>query len=89
MKRKQKTRYWCTGVELIESTMLVKTKEGVKEVGRVRVRRCREQATVIAQVALPVGMKELCDDCLKRYRKAKIVTRTLVDLAAPHKEPKR
>lgn len=88
MKRKQKRRYACTGIELVTYDNIVLLKAGPQNQGRVRVRRCRNDATVIAEVALPCKMKELCDDCLKRYRKMKIVTRTLVDLAVPHREPK-
>ena len=64
-KRKVKQRYACQGVMLDDNGM---------------VKLCREDATVIAQVNLYCGMKDLCDECLQRYRHARIVTRVLVEL---------
>jgi len=68
VKRPAKRRFACEGVTLVD----------VGE--RARVQLCRADATVIAQVTLPCAMKDLCDECLKRYRKLGIVTRVLVDL---------
>lgn len=85
-KRKVKQRYRCTGHELVQTWSLAKRvvdgEVELVEIEGVQLTSCMADATVIAQVALPSLMKELCDVCLKRYRKLKIVTRVLVELHA-------
>lgn len=73
----------CTGAELVSTTMLVKQKGEVVEVEWVQVKLCHSDATMIAQVRLPCGSKELCDACFERYTARGIATRILVDLAVP------
>lgn len=78
-KRTVKRRYRCTGHELIQTWSIVKRfvdgEVTLVEVEGVQLKSCAVDATVIAQVALPCLMKELCADCLKRYRKLAIVQR--------------
>ncbi len=91
MKRKPRTRHRCTGHELIQTWRLVKVavKGEVRliEVEGVELKSCYDDATVIAQVSLPCGMKDLCDQCVKRYQELNIVTRVLVELRALEKQP--
>jgi 3-deoxy-D-arabino-heptulosonate 7-phosphate (DAHP) synthase class II len=83
-KRTVKQRHRCTGHELVQTWSLVKRvvdgEVELFEMEGVQLTSCMADATVIAQVALPCGMKDLCDECLKRYRTLKIVTRVLVEL---------
>lgn len=67
MTRKPKLRYFCRGIELFDT--------------QPYVTRCKADATVIAHVRLVDELKELCDECLTRYRAVGLVIRTLVVLA--------